>query len=380
VDPPGKWYLHSFHRGQPDLNWDNPEVRNAIRDVMRFWLDRGVDGFRVDVLWLLGKDPQLRDNSLNPNWHQGSPSWLRLRRDRSEDGPRAHEYVRFLRNVVDEYPDRVMIGEVVLPPERAVAYYGEHLDEAHMPHNFALTEVLDWRADELRAIVEGYENRLPARAWPNWLLGDHDFPRIASRMGRDRVRLVHMLLLTMRGTPTWYYGDELGLPNARVPLWRAGLIDPQAATGPDRDRLAARTPMQWRNDPFGGFSSTEPWLPIASADPDLTVEAQRDDPASVLSLFRSLVGLRKEVPALRVGAYESLPARSNVFSFRRHHPTGSIDVHLNFGEAPREVEIGSQRKVLLSTTTRPTGEVEGTTLTLESHEGVIMQGTDQRGP
>jgi alpha-glucosidase len=191
--------------------------------------------------------------------------------------------------------------------------------------------------------------------------------------------MVHMLLLTLRGTPTWYYGDELGLPNAQIPLSRADLIDPQAATGPDRDRLAVRTPMQWSNDPFGGFSSVDPWLPLASADPQLTVEAQRDDPRSVLNLFRSLVGLRKELPALAFGTYESLPAPSDVFSFRRHHPTGSVDVHLNFGEAPREVELRGHKKVLLSTTRRPTGEVEGSRLELRAHEGVITVGTDQWG-
>jgi alpha-glucosidase len=133
VEPLGKWYLHSFDRAQPDLNWENPEVRRAMQDVMRFWLDRGVDGFRVDVLWLLGKDPELRDNPLNPDWRGGLPPWLRLRRANSEDGPRAHEFVRLLRSVVDDYPDRVMIGEVVLPTGRAVAYHGADLDEAHMP-------------------------------------------------------------------------------------------------------------------------------------------------------------------------------------------------------------------------------------------------------
>ncbi|MGH2555675.1 MAG: alpha-amylase family glycosyl hydrolase, partial [Actinomycetota bacterium] len=188
VEPPGKWYLHSFHRGQPDLNWENPLVREAMQNVMRFWLGRGVDGFRVDVLWLLGKDPELRDNPVNPDWEVGLPPWLRLRRANSEDGPRAHEYVRLLRSVIDEYPDRLMVGEVVLPPARAVAYHGSRLDEAHLPHNFALTELRTWRADEIRAVVDGYELLLRRGAWPNWLLGDHDFPRIASRVGPQRTR------------------------------------------------------------------------------------------------------------------------------------------------------------------------------------------------
>jgi alpha-glucosidase len=155
AEPPGKWYLHSFHRGQPDLNWDNPAVTQAIQEVMRFWLSRGVDGFRVDVLWLLGKDRELRDNPPNRDWHEGLPAWARLERVYSEDRAESHEHARLLRAVVDEFPGRLMIGEVVLPPDRAVAYYGDDLDEAHFPHNFALTELRDWSAEEVRAVVGG---------------------------------------------------------------------------------------------------------------------------------------------------------------------------------------------------------------------------------
>jgi alpha-glucosidase len=307
ADPPGKWYLHSFHRGQPDLNWENPQVRGAIQDVMRFWLDRGVDGFRVDVLWLLGKDPQLRDNPVNPSWRQGDPPWLRLLRRNSEDGPKVHEYVRLLRAVIDEYADRVMIGEVVLPAARAVAFHGRRLDEAHLPHNFSLTELRTWSAVEIRGVVEEYEALLPPGAWPNWLLGDHDFLRIASRVGPERTRLAHMLLLTLRGTPTWYYGDELGLPSATFTAATLTLADPQASTGPERDRLVARTPMQWSPGSHAGFSTVEPWLPLASDDPAFTVERQRADPSSVLTFVRNLIRLRRETPALSIGSYRSLP-------------------------------------------------------------------------
>ncbi|MGH2589403.1 MAG: alpha-amylase family glycosyl hydrolase [Actinomycetota bacterium] len=370
LDPPGKWYLHSFAPGQPDLNWDNPDVRAAIHDVMRFWLDRGVDGFRVDVLWLLGKDPELRDNPADPDWHQGLPSRLRFHRAHSEDGPDAHERARSLRAVVDEYPDRVMIAEVVLPPNRAVAYHGEALDEAHLPHNFALTEIPEWSAKTVRAVVEEYEALLPPGAWPNWLLGDHDFPRFASRVGADRVRVIHMLLLTLRGTPTWYYGDELGMPDAVIPASREGVKDPQAAEGPGLDRMPVRTPMQWAVAPHAGFSDVEPWLPIASDDPELTVERQRADPGSVLSHFRALVGLRKELPALAVGAYRSLPAPSDVFSFERRHPDGQVQVHLNFGGHPRDVELPPSGEVLLSTAGE--ARADGAHLTLRGYEGVIV--------
>jgi alpha-glucosidase len=370
LDPPGRWYLHSFDPAQPDLNWENPAVRDAMCDVMRFWLDRGVDGFRVDVLWLLGKDPELRDNPVDPDWREGDAPWRRIQRRFSEDGPTAHEHVRLLRSVIDGYPDRVMIGEVVLPPERLAAYHGAASDEAHLPHNFALIEeVRAWTAEEVRTVVERYEAVLPTGAWPNWLLGDHDFPRIATRVGPERLRLVHTLLLSLRGTPGWYYGDELGLPSASF-AGTLEVLDPQAATGPGRDRLTARTPMQWSTAPNAGFSTAVPWLPLASEDPAFTVERQRDDPASVLSHVRSLVRLRRATPALSVGGYRSLPAPEGVFSFERWHPEGSVRVHLNFADGPRETDLDPGATVLHSTagSATPTGDV----LRLRAHEGAIV--------
>jgi alpha-glucosidase len=369
VEPPGRWYLHSFHPGQPDLDWENPEVREAIQDVMRFWLDRGVDGFRVDVLWLLGKDPELRDNPTNPDWLEGDPPWLRLLRRNSEDGPGAHAYARLLRSVIDAYPDRVMIGEVVLPSHRAVAFHGERLDEAHLPHNFSLTQLRSWSADEIRAVVEEYERLLPPGAWPNWLLGDHDFPRIASRVGPDRMRLAHLLLLTLRGTPTWYYGDELGLPNASFASAGVTMTDPQAATGPERDRLVARTPMQWSSRPHAGFARVDPWLPIAAPDPEFTVEAQRAESGSVLSFVRALIDLRRKTPALSVGSYRSLPSPREVFSFERNHPEGVVQVHLNFGGEASVIEVAPGSRILLSTTSTPSTEAG---LRLDPYQAVIV--------
>jgi len=373
TEPPGKWYLHSFDRAQPDLNWDNPQVRRAVQGVMRFWLDRGVDGFRVDVLWLLSKDPELRDNPVNPDWGEGLPPWLRLVRANSEDGPRAHEYARLLRSVVDEYPDRVMIGEVVLPPARAVTFHGKHLDEAHMPHNFALAEQRNWTANEIRAVVDDYESLLPPGAWPNWLLGDHDFPRIATRVGAERVRLAHMLQLTLRGTPTWYYGDELGLPSARFSPDRTTLIDPQASMSLERDRLVARTPMQWTTGRHAGFSEVEPWLPLASDDPQLTVERQMEAPGSMLNFVRTLIDLRRRSPALSIGTYRSLPSPSDVFSFERRHPDGAVQIHLNFGDLTREVQKPKQGRVQLSTrgATIPDAP-ESYRIKLRANEGVMV--------
>ncbi len=181
-----------------------------------------------------------------------------------------------------------------------------------------------------------------------------------------------MLLLTLRGTPTCYYGDEIGMVDATF-RGLPGVSDPQAETGGDRDRLLVRTPMQWSTEPHAGFSRAEPWLPVASNDPALTVERQRDDPDSVLSLFRALTLLRREIPALAVGTYRSLPAPPGVFSFERGHPEGSVQVHLNFGDRPAEVELAEPAEVLVSTPGGRAGPVSELRLRLEAHEGVVVR-------
>lgn len=376
LDPPGRWYLHSFDPAQPDLDWHNPAVRDEFAEVMRFWLARGVDGFRVDVLWLLGKDAELRDNPPDPAWREGMDPFQRYERVHSEGTPLSHVYVQGLRAVLDEFTDRVMIGEVVLPPDRAVAYHGAQLDEAHMPHNFVLahlddTHLDDWTADAIRAAVEGYESVLPPGAWPNWLLGDHDFPRIASRLGPQRARLATMLLLTLRGTPTWYYGDELGLPDGAVPAGQTTTVDPQGAGRPGLDRLPVRSPMPWTTGPNAGFSRVDPWLPLASDDPRMTVERQREDPDSMLALFRSLIELRRRTPALSVGMYRSLASPPDVLAYERSHPAGDVEVHLNFADAPRGLAVGGGRRVLLSTAA--SAGPDGAELELGPFEGAILR-------
>jgi len=378
LDPPGGWYLHSFDPAQPDLDWHNPAVRAEFADIMRFWLGRGVDGFRVDVLWLLGKDPELRDDPLDADWREGMDPFLRLRRESSEGTPEGHVYVQELRTVLDEFHDRVMIGEVVLPPERAVAYHGAQLDEVHMPHNFALARLDDgtdpleaWSADGIRTIVEGYEAVLPPGAWPNWLLGDHDFPRIATRLGPERARLAAMLLLTLRGTPTWYYGDELGLPDAHIPAELATAVDPQGVGRPGLDRLPVRSPMPWTTGPNAGFSDVEPWLPLASDDPAMTVERQREDPDSMLTLVRSLIELRRRTPALAVGTYRSMPSSRDVLAYERSHPAGDVEVHLNFEDGRHPFRPGEDLGVLLSTD-RSRGGSSDPGPTLAPFEGVIL--------
>lgn len=211
----GQYYLHLFHEKQPDLNWRNPEVKAAMYDVMRFWLERGVDGFRVDVIGFMVKDEQFRDNPLRPNVNGISPNdlWSRLEHVYDIDQPEVHDIIREFRALVDSYGARVLIGEVWAEPRsKWVQYYGAQLDGLHLPFNFELLH-LPWTAQAFRASIDNLEAALPPGAWPNYVLGSHDMPRLATRFGEHAVRVAAMLLLTLRGTPTIYMGEEIGMNN-----------------------------------------------------------------------------------------------------------------------------------------------------------------------
>ncbi|MGN6376577.1 MAG: alpha-amylase family glycosyl hydrolase, partial [Sphingomonas sp.] len=204
----GQYYLHLFLKEQPDLNWRNPAVAHAIHDAMRFWFAKGVDGFRIDVLWLLIKDAQFRDNPPNPDWQPGMPDIDRLLQLHSADQPEMHDVVRGLRAVAEEFGDRLLIGEIYLPLDKLMTYYGPAGQGVQLPFNFQLLRT-PWQADAIRRAVADYEAALPQDGWPNWVLSNHDQPRLAARIGEDQARIAAMLLLTLRGTPTMYYGDEI---------------------------------------------------------------------------------------------------------------------------------------------------------------------------
>ena len=213
-------------------------------DVLRFWLDRGIDGFRVDVIWLMIKDDQLRDNPPAPDATGDPDAYGELTAVFTADRPEVHDVIAEMRAVLDEYGDRVLIGKIYLPVDRLATYYGSrpHRLEAHLPFNFQLLE-LPWQADVIGEAILGYEAVLPAHGWPNWVLGNHDRPRVASRVGTRQARVAAMLLLTLRGTPTIYYGDEIGMTDVEIP---PGLErDPARFHGPGGGRDPERTPMRW---------------------------------------------------------------------------------------------------------------------------------------
>ena len=379
----GQYYYHAFLAEQPDLNWRNPAVREAIYDVMRFWLRKGVDGFRVDVIWHLIKDAQFRDNPPNPNYHEGRPPHEKILTRYSTDQPEVHEVIAEMRRVTDEFESRVLIGEVYLPVQRLVAYYGNDLAGAQMPFNFALISTL-WSARSIERIVADYESALPAGAWPNWVLGNHDRPRVLSRVGHEQARVAAMLLLTLRGTPTLYYGDEIGLRQATIAPDQVQDPFEKNVPGIGVGRDGCRTPMQWNATPNAGFSTARPWLPVAHDFARENVVNLDADAGSILSLYKSLIRLRKQLPQLVTGTYEPIAAQGDLLLYRRRGETEAVIVALNLGAEPVSVtssSIGFGSEILLSTFLDRKGESIQGVLELRGNEGVIVgTSNDPRQP
>ena len=311
-DPHGRgWYLHSFYPEQPDLNWRVPEVREAMAGVVRFWLERGVDGFRVDAIDRLVKDAELRDDP-PASGAAGLPAveeYLRLEHLYSVNQPDIHEAIATIR---DAAGDAFLVGEVYLPSAQAAPYL-QHFDAVFAFELFHASPV----ASALRAAVAAAA-ALVRESEPGaaWVLSNHDFPRLPARFSRAAERVAAMLLLTLEGTAFVYQGDEIGLgdgPGHDPPFDRAG-------------RDGARHPMQWDgSQPAAGFSSGTPWLPVVDADAR-NVAAQRGDPASLLSLYRALIALR---PSLGRGMEMVADVADGVVAYTR----GDHVVALNFGAA-----------------------------------------------
>jgi alpha-glucosidase len=373
-----QYYYHAYLKQQPDLNWRNPEVERELLGVLRFWLERGVDGFRVDAIHHVIKDDQFRDNPLNPNFNAGMSPHRSLLREFTADRPEVQGVIRKLRGVVDRYPERLLIGEAWLPTKRLVQYYGVELSGLHLPFNFQLIHAT-WEARVLSAIAREYEQELPPGAWPNWVLGNHDRSRIASRVGPAQARVAAMLLLSLRGTPTLYYGDELGMQDVAIPSelvqdpWEKNV--PGLGLGRDPER----TPMQWSSAPNAGFTTGVPWLPIAREFPETNVEAASQDPESLLQLHRSLLRIRREQPALVRGDYTGLELDPEVFAFERCDGLCTFTILLNFTASPKRLELplsyGPRQLVISTDPKRPLSSVEGSIL-LEPNEGLMLASSE----
>ncbi len=415
-----QFYLHSFLKEQPDLNWRNPQVRAAIYAAMRFWLDRGVDGFRMDVLWLLIKDAHYRNNPPNPQDLAGTLPVF------TADQPETHEIVAEMRSLLDSYgptiitkttnpppersegspysvagttpstgtaiSQRVLIGEIYLPLPQLIRYYGQpeelnaeatalnpktpHLRGANLPFNFHLIQS-PWHAEAIANIIRTYESLLPAGAWPNYVLGNHDQSRLATRIGAQQARAAAMLLLTLRGTPTLYYGDELGMED--VPIASDQVRDPAEKNDPGkgRGRDPERSPMLWLDTPNAGFTTptATPWLPLQHDWQTENAAAQSQRSRSILTLYRKLLQLRRQHDTLHSGGIADVAAEGNILRFRRVAlPDGhSTDFQLlfNLGNDIATAQCAPGSVVLTTILDGEGARVDGT-VTIEAGEGLLI--------
>ena len=381
-----QYYYHTFLPEQPELNWRNPEVRHAMLDVLRFWFERGIDGFRIDVITRLIKDAELRDNP---------PSRRRVARAKDlgeyatqkhiydRNRPEVHDVIREFRRLLDSYDERVALGETHLPVDELIKFYGQRGDELHMPFNFILI-YLPWRARAFRWVVNVYEAALhrqqelapTAVFWPNHVLGNHDEHRIASRFGKAQARVAAMLLLTLRGTPTLYYGDEIGMTDVEIPPEREQDPWGKQVSGLGLGRDPERTPMQWDAEPNAGFSTAEPWLPVAPDYEAVNVEAQRAAPTSILNLYRRLLAYRKVTPALQWGSYQAVDGVPRAcYVFVRQTDDQRVLIALNFSAQDQRVTLPAHDggTIVLSTHLDREETISLGDLVLRGHEGVIVE-------
>jgi alpha-glucosidase len=389
LDPQtGQYYYHAYLEQQPDLNWRNPQVRRAMLEVMRFWLRRGVDGFRVDALRHLIKDQHWRNNPPNQGYRPGGNPYDALLPTYSADRPEIHGVIAAMRRVLDEADgagtsqQRVMVGELYLPIERLVRYYGADGRGVHLPSNMHLIST-PYGAEQIAALIDRYEAALPQGAWPNWVLGNHDRHRVASRVGADQARVAALLLLTLRGTPTLYYGDEIGMRD--VPIAPERLRDRFESNVPGigAGRDPERTPMQWDASSNAGFcaAGVRPWLPVADDYRTVNVAAQTRDAGSMLSLVRRLIALRHRERALSVGSYQLAFAGGDLLAYAREHVGRRLLVALNLGPQPQVLDMGPRRLsgvIRLGTRQGREGEPVRGTLALRGDEGAVIElGTPQ---
>jgi alpha-glucosidase len=353
-----QYYLHSFLPEQPDLDHHHPGVQQAIENVIRFWLERGVDGFRVDVVHKLLKHPDLPDNQPAPPEaadaarHCGDQQQVY-----DEDRPEVHDLLRRWRRLLRAYGDRMMVGEVYLfDPARVAAYYGSGDDELPLAFNLAFMWS-PWDAAAFRREVDRIEALLPRGAQPTYVLSSHDAPRHRSRFddpvwGAARARLAALMLLTLRGTPFLYYGEEIGMRDGLIPSGR--VRDPLGKRCPAVNRDPARTPMQWTGEPGAGFTTAaDAWLPISEDAAHCNVAAQDADADSLLNFYRRALWYRRGSVALRRGSYRALNGPADSFLYVREDADERRVVALNFSAERRTCALAESGEGVVELSTRP---------------------------
>jgi alpha-glucosidase len=313
-----QYFYHTFLKEQPDLNWRNNEVQRMFFEIMHFWLDKGVDGFRLDLIGFLIKDKLLRNNPPNARKEKDSALHHELAQTFSAHQPEVNEIIGKMRAVVDEYKNKVLLGELSLSIDELIHYHHDDRGGIHLPGNY-LFILEEWKASILFEEICNYEASLTSESWPNWVLSNHDNTRIASRVGRDQARIAAFLMLTSRGTPIIYYGDEIGMQDMAVSKTKMQDLS-------EIGRDPQRTPMQWSMENNAGFTQGIPWLNVNSDYKTYNVEEEKKDPDSMLNLYRDLLQLRREIPTLIHGTFIPVGVQEDVFAFLRQDK----ETHLTF--------------------------------------------------
>ena len=350
--------------------------------MLDFWLAKGVDGFRVDVICNMWKHPKFPNNPRNPKWTKKSPPFEKLLMKYTVNQPEVHTIVKKMRKVLDEYNERVLIGETYLPYEQLIEFYGMN-DECHLPFNFHLLCV-NWKASAIKKKVNDYEKILPDGCWPSYVLGNHDQKRIASKVGNDRQsRIAMMLLLTLRGSPTIYYGDEIGMKNVKIP--QNMIQDPPALNQPEVADIVGRdperTPMQWDDSANAGFSATgvKTWLPVAKNFKVNNVKVQSKEKDSMLNFFKKLTTLRSENSCLNSGKYKYVPTtQKDIFAYLRYDDDKTILIILNFTSKTFKLDLSKKlpfkkANLLMATDMKNDHETILSSLKIKAGLGLILK-------
>jgi glycosidase len=320
------------------------------------------------------------DNPANPTYQPAMGDMFRVLQLHSADQPEVHGIAADMRAIADNYGangrgERLLIGEIYLPLDRLLRYYGRERAEVHLPFNFQLVDA-SWEARSLATLIANYEAALPPGGWPNWVLGNHDRPRVAAKHGQAQARVAAMLLLTLRGTPTLYYGDELGLSDVAIPPAQVqdprGLREPGLSLGRD----PVRTPMPWDGSENAGFTAAtaKPWLPLNADWPTRNVARMAEEPHSILTLYRRLLAARRAHLALSIGDFALLDVKGDVLAYERRHGAERLIVALNLGGRSHRLELpdwASDCRLLLSTVADAALAGDGALL-LRADEGVIL--------
>ncbi len=364
-----QYFLHSFMDSQPDLNWENPKVRAEIKDVMRFWFDMGVDGFRVDAVWVLSKHPDLIDDPTNPEHHGSPDEFGAYVHSNSKNGPRLKEYLSDIASVAAEYTDRFVAFEYY--PDGMLGNMNDQLKMIHeVSPKFASPFYFEglhteWGAENFGKKIEEYLAVLPMGALPIFCFGNHDQPRIISRFGYKQSRLIAMLQLTLPGIPSVYYGEEIGMRNVPIKVRKDGFSEGSDMGGRDPER----TPMQWDASAHAGFSEVESWLPIGKTYKRFNAKNEQKSQRSFWALYKKLFTLRANEETLRSGAFALVSHDDDVLMYERTLQNKTYRIILNFSSEYRMIHHGSY-PVLFSTRSRIRTHQEK--IHLAPYEGIVI--------